>query len=453
MMAGPGGPTIGSATGPRASAPAGQRSARWGAVQGKTLEIFTQGLLVLVLPRLLGPAAFGRLTLGLAIVTLGTVAISLGAPSAFARFLPAEPPARRAGVARAMTARLVRLRGLQLLAAGAIGAVVLLLAPARFTPADAALVFVALAIEVVSLLGAQVVLGMGRTRLWSFRLAARNVALLLAVPLLLYAAGERAVLAGLVLSSAAGLAVAGWTGLRLVSRAEAGAVIPDGALSYGAVAGLSVVMWQATYRGPVLATSVLGHSAIQTGYAALAGSIAVAAMLAIRELFTVSLPELVEAWEVDRARAERTLRRVGWRVEAALLPAALLAVPVLDRAITLLAGPDFASAAVTLVPLLALLPLLPLSALGWQGAALRLRPDLALRIDAAAAVAFVAAAAVLVPAAGAAGATSALALAALVSASLYAWVLPESVTPRFLLVAAAGAAGVFALAGALGIIG
>ncbi len=47
----------------------------------------------------------------------------------------------------------------------------------------------------------------------------------------------------------------------------------------------------------------------------------------------------------------------------------------------------------------------------------------------------------------------AVALAALVAAALYAWVLPGSVTPRFLLVAVAGAAGVFALAAVLGIIG
>ena len=39
------------------------------AIQGKALEISTQVLLVTLLPRLLGPAEFGRLTL--ALVTLG----------------------------------------------------------------------------------------------------------------------------------------------------------------------------------------------------------------------------------------------------------------------------------------------------------------------------------------------------------------------------------------------
>ncbi len=42
------------------------------------------------MPRLLGPAEFGRMTVALAIVTVGAVAISLGAPSAFARFVPAS---------------------------------------------------------------------------------------------------------------------------------------------------------------------------------------------------------------------------------------------------------------------------------------------------------------------------------------------------------------------------
>jgi len=427
-------------------------SARWGAIQGKALEIVTQGLLVLLLPRLLGPAEFGRLTLGLAIVTLGSVAISLGAPSAFARFLPAAPAERRAGLARTMTLRLAPIRVVQLAIAAGIGSSLVLLAPKRFDALDTTLVILALAAEVAAILGAQVALGIGRTRLWSFRSAARNAVLLLSVPFLFHLVGPPGVLYGVVLSCFAGLACAGWTSLLLVRRAERGVPIPEGALRYGAVAGVSAILGQLTYRGPVLATSVLARSAVETGFAALAGSLAMAIMFAVREVFTVSLPELVAHWGRDREHAQRVLRRLGWWVEAAFIPAALAGVLLLERGLPLVAGRQFTPAVGALVPILMLLPLLPLPILGWQGAALRLRPEMGLMITAAEVAVFTVAAVLLVPLWGALGATTALFLAVAASSVLTAWRLPTSVTPLLLSVAGFGAFGVLILATIVGLL-
>jgi O-antigen/teichoic acid export membrane protein len=427
-------------------------SARWGAVQGKALEIGTQGLLVLLLPRLLGPAGFGRLTVGLAIVTLGSAAISLGAPSAFARFVPAAPAARRAGLARTMTLRLAPIRVVQLAIAAGIGSSLVLLAPERFDALDTTLVVLALAVEVAAILGAQVALGVGRTRLWSFRSAARNAVLLLSVPFLFHLMGTPGVLYGVVLSSLAGLACAGWTSLLLVGRAERGVPIPEGAMRYGAVVGVASILGQLTYRGPVLATSVLARSAVETGFAALAGSVAMAVMFAVRELFTVSLPELVAHWGRDREHAERVLRRLGWWVEAAFIPAALAGVLLLERGLPLVAGRQFTSAVGALVPILMLLPLLPLPILGWQGAALRLRPEMALTIVACEAVTFIVTAVLLVPLWGALGASAALFVAVAASSVLTAWRLPTIVTRLLLLVAGLGTLGVLTLAAILGLL-
>ncbi len=388
---------------------------------------------------------------GLAVVTLGAVAISLGAPSAFARFLPAEPAERRAGLARTMTLRLVRVRSAQLAIAAGIGMTLVLVAPERFGPLTTTLLFLALAIDVVAMLGAQVALGIGRTWVWSFRQAAKNAALVLSVPLLFHVVGPAGVPMGLVFSSLAGLAFAGWTSLQQVRRAEHGIPIPGGAMRYGIVAGMSGLVGQLTFRGPVLATSVLARSAVETGFAALAGNIAMAVMLAVREIFTVSLPEMVEHWGRDQQDAGRVLRRLGWWAEATFIPGGLAGVLVLDRGLPLVAGRQFTPAIGALVPILMLLPLLPLPILGWQSAALRLRPGMALVINAAGFVAFIVTAALLVPMWGARGASVGLLVGVAASSGLTAWTLPASVAPRLLLVAGSGALGVLALAAMVGI--
>ena len=144
-------------------------------------------------------------------------------------------------------------------------------------------------------------------------------------------------------------------------------------------------------------------------------------MLVVRQVFTVSLPDLVERWEVDRNAAGVALRRITGRMVAILVPAALLSVVLLDPVLPLIAGEDFAGAATAFVPALALLPLLPIPVLGWQTVTLGLRPELALKVNAIGLLAFAAAAGALVPVWEGAGATTALLLAVGVTAVLTLW--------------------------------
>jgi O-antigen/teichoic acid export membrane protein len=414
---------------------------RWAALHGKALELASQLLLVTAIPRLLGPAHYGRLALALTLVTLATVVISLGAPSAFARYLPAVPVEARTAVARAMTLRLLRLRGAQVAAAAAVGAVLTILAPERFPPLDTAFVLGAIVLQLAGLLGAQVALGLGDTWVWSYRVVVQNCALLAAVPLVVAAAGGDAVVAAVLIASSAGALFACSVVARPLWRAEPGASVPDGAFRFGAMAGSGLLLNQLTFRGPVLAAAVLAGSSVLTGYTALAAGVALALLLGLRELFTVSLPELVERWERDRADAERANRRLGWWGLAALAPAALVGAIVLDPVLRALAGERFAGADAALVPTLALLPLLPPLLMGWQAAVLRLRPALAFSLQATGFASFAVAAAILTPLWPAWGAMAALLLAAAVTVSVTAWRLPAAVTAR-LLAAAFGAAGV-----------
>lgn len=431
------------------SAPADARDfafRRRAALQGKTLEIVTQVGLITLLPRLLGPAPFGRLMLAIAVVTVGTALISLGAPSAFARFLPAEPEERRSAVARAMTLRLLKVRAGQLVLAAVVGVLLLLSVPERAAPADLALVYVALVLEVAAMLAAQIALGMGRTWIWSFRLVARNTGFLVAVPVLFALAGPIGVLLGVVAGAAVGAAFAVAAIRGLVRHTGPRGEIPPGSDRYGIITGLSAVLSQLTYRGPVLAAALLAGSAVETGYAGLAGGIAMAMMFAVREIFTVSLPELVEHWGRDRAQARRVLDRIGWRAEWVLITAGLAGALMLERALPLVAGASYAGAVGALLPVVALLPLLPAATVAAQMAALSLKPERALLMYAAGLVAFTATAVWLVPVWGALGASLALLVAVAASGGVAALIFPEAVRPRLLMAGLAGAVAVLILA-------
>jgi len=437
-----------AATGAPTQHPPTRNTPRQAAIRGKALELATQILLVTLIPRLLGPADFGRMTVVLAIVTLGAVAISLGAPSALARFVPGEPEPRRAGLARSMTYQLLPLRGAQLAIAGIICAILVFTGP-QFGALDAGLVFVALCAEVAAILAAQIALGIGETWIWSFRISVRNLALLVLVPILAPLAGSAGVLTSVTLGSVAGLLFAASQVASLVRHAERGVPVPAGAMQFGRVAGLAVLVGQLTYRGPVIAASVLGLAADEVGFAGLAASIAMAIIFAVRELFTVSLPELVGSWSRDPSDADRRLRHLGERALWVLTACAIGGILALDRVLPLVVGDQFAPATAPMIPVLAMLPLLPLQAIGVQSASLRLRPGLPLAIDSVSLVAFAVAAVALVPRWQAAGASAALLIAITTSALLTARALPAVVTTRLLSIGLLAGGSVLAIAVAL----
>lgn len=385
------------------------------------------------------------MSVALAVVTIGSVAMSLGAPASFARFVPAAPEHLRVGTARSLTIRLLPLRAAQMGIALLVAIVLVMARPSSFPAPDAALVLAALGAEVGALLLAQIALGLGATWIWSYRLSARNVALLLLVPAFAALGWTVDVMWTVALGCAAGLLFAFALVWPLVRHASPGAPIPEGAMRFGRVSGLALLVGQVTYRGPVLATSVGGLSPEDVGYAGLAASIAMAVIYAVRELFMVSVPELVDCWSRDPSEADRRLRRLGWRVQLALTGGALLGAVALEQVLPLVVGDAFAPATRALALVLAMFPLVPLSALATPASALRLTPGVPLRIDAVALGVFVAAAFLLVPRFAAAGAMGAMLAAVATSAVFSVTAIPTVVTLRML---GSGLLGSGAVAGA-----
>jgi hypothetical protein len=202
----------------------------------------------------------------------------------------------------------------------------------------------------------------------------------------------------------------------------------------------------------VIISSQLDAPSSETGFAALASSLAMAAMLAVREIFTVSLPEHVEQWGRDQAYSEALLRRLGVWTQLALVACALIGVFALDRGLPLLVGKRFAGASGAIVPVLALLPLLPLPLLGWQAAALRLRPETALAMNLVEFVAFGVIAGMLVPAWYAQGATMGLLGAVAASSVFAAFRLPKAASWKLLVVGVAGSLSVLLVGIASGLL-
>src|SRR4051812_19488933 len=81
---------------------------------GKAGELTGQALLLVLLPRVLGPVDYGTFALALSIVTLSSASIAIGGPTLMSRFVPAASPATRDAVAFALVRRVGRWRTLGL---------------------------------------------------------------------------------------------------------------------------------------------------------------------------------------------------------------------------------------------------------------------------------------------------------------------------------------------------
>src|SRR5436190_11388268 len=139
----------------------------------KWLELSSQALLLLILPRLLGPDDFGEFAVAFALVSLASLGMGLGAPVAASRYIPRAAPGERLPVTRALVARVVRMR-VPLLAGLTLAAI-----PASWLVPGVS-VGVALAVcaaawfAVGSSVVAEVALGLGRTRVWNLRFPLEN---------------------------------------------------------------------------------------------------------------------------------------------------------------------------------------------------------------------------------------------------------------------------------------
>jgi O-antigen/teichoic acid export membrane protein len=380
----------------------------------------------------------------LTVVTLGSLALTLGGPTLMARFVPAAPPAERVALARALTARLARGRALQLAGMGAATAVVVAVAPDRLPPLATAYVAAALALNVAASLLLQAALGLGRTGAWSTRYPLQNAVLVVAVLGLHDVAGDIGAVAANLVAAGAAVAFALVVAVPALRPTGPPVPVPAGAIRFGVLQATGAALVQVAQRGGVLAVALLAADSAETGFAALAIGIALGATYAILQAFTVALPHLAERSAGD---AEAVLRRMAGGLLAVLVPGLVGAALLLPRLVPAVFGDDYRAAATAFGPALALVALAPLNALFVQTSALRVRAEASAWAGAAAAGAFVVVALLAVPAWGGAGGTAA-ALAGVVGGAVASTrLLPGAASPR--LVAASGGAAALVLLVAL----
>jgi O-antigen/teichoic acid export membrane protein len=421
------------------------RASVFGSFAAKAVELVTMVLLATLVPRALGPEAYGRFAVPLTVVTLGSLAMSLGGPTLLARYVPVAPPEERLALARAIGARLARGRALQLAAVAAAAAIACLVGPDQLPVTDTAIVVLALALGVAASLALQVPLGLGRTGPWAVRYPIQNTVLIVAVLLLhrstVVDGGLVAILLATLVTASFAVMVL-WPILRVPSAPVA---IPDGALRFGALHGAGAALLQVVHRGGVVLVAVLAGESSEAGYTALATGLGLGVTYAVLQAFTVSLPHLA-ASGTAADDAEPMLRRLATGLLAVLLPGALLVAVGIDRLVPMVFGDDYEEAVAAFGPVLAIIVLAPLGSLLVQVAALRLRPEVALANGVAAAAAFVAVGIAAVPAWGAAGGTLAALAGITVGTVASLRLLPGASSGRLTAGSLLGAAAVLAVA-------
>jgi O-antigen/teichoic acid export membrane protein len=419
-------------------------------VVGKAAEAATLVALATLVPRLLGPADYGRFSVLLTLVALGSLALVPGGSTLAARYVPAAPAGERRALARALTLRAARARAapFALLAVAAVALVAL----GRVPPVEAACVLVALALNVAATLALQADLGLGRAGVWAARYPVQNAVLVAAVLALHAGAGREGAAAAVVVAGAAGLALAAvataslWAAVPPVPCA-----LPPGATRFGLVQGAAGVLTQVVQRGAVLAVALLAAeretgfaTEREAGFAAVATGAALAATYAVAQVFTVALPALTARHAAGTADPEAALRRMAGTLLAVVLPVAALGAAAVDAVLPVVLGPAYADAGAAFAPALAAVVLAPLAALAAAAAALRLRPEATLAGAAAGAAVFAAAALLAVPRWGAAGATAAALAGTATSAAVATARLPGAAGWRLAAVSLGGAAAVAA---------
>lgn len=415
-----------------------------GSLIGKAAEFVGLAMLVTIVPRMLGPEDYGAFALALSIVLIASSSVGLGGPSLMARFVPTAPPEERPALARAMALRVAGGRYLATATIIVVGTALALTNPERFPPSDTAIVAIALVLDVTATLLLQVGLGLEMTWVWNLRWALQNAVLLAGTVLVVVTVGTTAAVAGVAIASGSacvlGLVVVG----PVLVRAPAGAQIPPGAVRFGILQGISGVLVLVIHRGGVVAVALLGASGAQTGYAALAIGLALAATYTVWQVFASELPRLAGWAESDPEHAEDRARRLAWVILLALLPILLATTPLLDSLVPRVFGENFGTAEQSMGVALAAVPLAPLVALGTQLVSLRLRPGLRVLSSASGACAFAVAVAT-IPRWGATGGALAFLAGTATSAVVIAAALREAMGVRFVIVSVAGAAVVLAL--------
>ena len=413
-------------------------------------------LLATVVPRALGPEDYGHFAVPLTVVTLGSLAMTLGGPTLMARYVPTAPVGERPALARAIGRRLARGRAVQCGALALAALVAVVWDPGRFPPLATALVVVALALNVGTTLALQVTLGLGRAGPWSARYPVQNTVLVAAVLVLHAAFGTTGATVALVVAASAAAVLAAAVLVPVVRADVARVPVPPGAIRFGALNATGAAFVQCAHRGGVVAVALLVGSAVETGYAALAIGIALGATYAVLQTFTVTLPHLAGRSAADGSddRHDRSdarpgevvLRRLAGGLLVVVIPAALGAAVLLDTLVPAAFGHRYAAASAAFGPALAVVVLAPLSALVVQAAALRLQPEVALASGVATFAGFLVGVVALVPLWSAAGATAAALVGVAAGTAVAVWRLPGAAGWRVVAASFLGATAVLGVA-------
>lgn len=334
-----------------------------------------------IVPRLMGPEAYGRFDLMFSVSVWFFLAGNLGLTQALSRFLPERDAAGDLDGVRAIVGSVLATR----LLTGLASAVLYFAGMAAFLPEMPAMGLAALAVAIV--VGAAVEpvyalqLGLNRASRWGLSFVVRRWVYLLAIPLGYRAAGLAGAALGVVATELLVLAV----GLR-VSRSvlSVSHLVLDGAilvpmLRFGAVVFAG---------GMILATFQLGGEAMvravtgdygEVGFFGLTMGIYLAGEAGILQLGTAFTPFLTRLAIAGR-RDE-----LGRWVERLMRGLTVLAMPVVfatlllgDRVVPVVFGAAFAPAAPNLLPLsVSLVAVVPGAIAGVLGLALT-RPGLML---------------------------------------------------------------------------
>ena len=410
----------------------------------KWAEIASQALLVVAVPRALGPSSYGEFAVAFAAVSSVSLGLGLGAPLAAVRYLPATAPherlARARAVAQSVAVSRARILGVLTAAAVALGPT-LLGVPLSVTLVVCAAAWFSVGSSVASELG----LALGRPRMWNTRFPLENGLIVLAAPAGHAAGGATGAIVGMALACAVTFAVLATPLVADLRGVLAGEALPAGAVSYARLETVSVVVGTLINRGGPLAVALAGASAAQIGFAAIATGVGAAGAATMIDLLIVQVPRLVEVWERAPARADReaarTARTALLVAIATALPAALLAGPAIQLAL----GSTFAGAREAVVIALASVPLGAVAGLATVMASLRLRPRALALAWTIGGLVFAAVAAAAIPGLAATGAALAMS-SGLLAAVLAATVLIGGRQLRSVLLAAvASAAGVLAV--------
>jgi O-antigen/teichoic acid export membrane protein len=411
----------------------------------KAAEALTLVGLATVIPRALGPADYGVFAVVLAVVGIVSMSLSLGGPLLLARFVPAAAPAERGALALALAGRIARFRAAMVASTIAVVVVLAIVAPSRFSPAAAVFVSVALALDVAATLGYQLGLALGRPLLWSFRFPLQNTVLVVAALALHAAVGLNGALAAVAIASGVALAVA-FVAVRheLRSRASLPA-LPPGALRFGILQGLAGFFVQVALRGNVPLVLLLTANRTESGFAALATSLSLAATFVVWQVFTVELPRLSARAHDDPVGVEAAAARLARIATLVAVPVGLGGILLADPLLSHVLGEQFAAVRSPLVPALATLPFAGVTALATQVAALRFRPEIRVRATGIGVLVFLAAAFVAIPQWGATGGTVAFLAGTVATVLASVRELPEVVSRSLLAWSCAGAASIVLL--------